>query len=122
MFNSLLSGVVGPGLAWCKTRGAISTLLCELVHERLLWTSEDFVWPVDSTIHAEEASSIWPNDIMLRSSASESILRCLSRMLHESIDADVTINTGEEDSKAHKAILSVSSRVFHSRGEQKNRY
>ncbi|GJU57673.1 2,3-bisphosphoglycerate-dependent phosphoglycerate mutase 2-like protein [Tanacetum coccineum] len=39
MFNPLLSGVVGAGLAWCR------------IHERLLWTSEDFVWPVDSTIH-----------------------------------------------------------------------
>ncbi|GKC48599.1 hypothetical protein Tco_1071344 [Tanacetum coccineum] len=53
---------------------------------------------------AEEASSIWLNDRMLRSSASESILRCLSRMLHESTDADVTINIGEGASKAHKAI------------------
>ncbi|KVH88478.1 BTB/POZ-like protein [Cynara cardunculus var. scolymus] len=90
------------------------------IHERLLRTSEDFVWPVDSTFHGrfiidgEEASSIWPNDGMLRSSASESILRCLSRMLHESIDADVTIKTGDETLKAHKAILSASSPVFHS--------
>ncbi|GJZ37641.1 hypothetical protein Tco_0583832 [Tanacetum coccineum] len=50
---------------------------------------------------AEEASSIWPNDRMLRSSASESIMRFLSRMLHGSIDVDVTINTGEGASKAH---------------------
>ncbi|KAI3714679.1 hypothetical protein L6452_21638 [Arctium lappa] len=102
------------------------------IHERLLRTSEDFVWPVDSTFHGrfiidvefldlqvysvngEEASSIWPNDGMLRSSASESILRCLSRMLHESIDADVTINTGDGTLKSHKAILSASSPVFHS--------
>ncbi|XP_071711184.1 BTB/POZ domain-containing protein At1g21780-like [Rutidosis leptorrhynchoides] len=102
------------------------------IHERLLRTSEDFVWPVDSTFHGrfiidvefldlhvysangEEPSSIWPNDGMLRSSATESILRCLSRMLHESIDADVTINTSEGTLKAHKAILSASSPVFHS--------
>ncbi|GJX35482.1 chlorophyllide A oxygenase, chloroplastic, partial [Tanacetum coccineum] len=102
------------------------------IHERLLRTSEDFVWPVDSTFHGrfiidveflnlqvysangEEASSIWPNDGMLRSSATESILRCLSRMLHDSIDADVTINTGEGTLNAHKAILSASSPVFHS--------
>ncbi|GJS11302.1 hypothetical protein Tco_0368098 [Tanacetum coccineum] len=86
-------------------RGAISTLLCELVHERLLWTSEDFVWLLIPLFMAEQTSSIWPNDRMLRSSASESILRCLSLMLHESIDADVTINTGEGASKSHKAIL-----------------
>ncbi|GJU67543.1 dirigent protein 6-like protein [Tanacetum coccineum] len=66
-------------------------------------------------LRGEEASSIWPNNGMLRSSASESILRCLSRMLHESIDADVTINTREGTLKAHKAILSASSHVFHSR-------
>ncbi|MFS7983575.1 putative chromatin remodeling & transcription regulator BTB-POZ family [Helianthus anomalus] len=102
------------------------------IHERLLRTSEDFVWPVDSTFHGrfvidvefldlqiysvngEEASSIWPNDGMLRSSANESILRCLSRMLHDSIDADVTINTCDGALKAHKAILSASSPVFHS--------
>ncbi|XP_076919855.1 BTB/POZ domain-containing protein At1g21780-like [Bidens hawaiensis] len=102
------------------------------IHERLLRTSEDFVWPVDSTFHGrfiidvefldlqiyqlngEEASSVWPNDGMLQSSANESILRCLSRMLHDSIDADVTINTCDGTLKAHKAILSASSPVFHS--------
>ncbi|CAH1421808.1 unnamed protein product [Lactuca virosa] len=102
------------------------------IHERLLRTSEDFVWPVDSTFHGrfiidvefldlqvysangEEASSIWPRDTMLRSSATDSILRCLSRMLQESIDADVTINTCDGSLKAHKAILSASSPVFHS--------
>ncbi|GJT79141.1 hypothetical protein Tco_1045866 [Tanacetum coccineum] len=106
----LLSSHTSAYLCWCSgswismvqdipAKGAISTLLCELVHERLLWTSEDFVWPADSTIHGriiidvefpnllvysvyvEEASSIWPNYRMLRSSASESILRCLSSML-----------------------------------------
>ncbi|KAL8257171.1 hypothetical protein R6Q59_029212 [Mikania micrantha] len=102
------------------------------IHERLLRTSEDFVWPVDSTFHGrfiidvefldlqvysvngEEASSIWPNATMLRSSANDSILRCLSRMLHDEIDADVTINTCDGTLKAHKAILSASSPVFHS--------
>ncbi|KAI7731624.1 hypothetical protein M8C21_019692, partial [Ambrosia artemisiifolia] len=96
-------------------------------HERLLRTSEDFVWAVDSTFHGrfiidvefrdlqgEEASSIWPDGGMLRSAASKSILRCLSRMLHESIDADVTINSCDGTLKAHKAILSASSPVFRS--------
>ncbi|GKA06444.1 hypothetical protein Tco_0685668 [Tanacetum coccineum] len=32
-------------------RGAISTHLCELVRERLLRTSKDFVLPVDYTFH-----------------------------------------------------------------------
>lgn len=35
-------------------------------------------------------------------------------MLRESIDADVTINTCDGSLKAHKAILSASSPVFHS--------
>ncbi|KAI3785330.1 hypothetical protein L1987_44446 [Smallanthus sonchifolius] len=112
------------------TAGTNRRLFISPIHERLLRTSEDFVWPVDSTIHGrfiidvefldlqvypgEEASSIWPNDGMLKSSASESILRCLSRMLHEEIDADVTINTCDGALKAHKAILSASSPVFHS--------
>ncbi|XP_076886241.1 BTB/POZ domain-containing protein At1g21780-like [Bidens hawaiensis] len=99
------------------------------VYERLLRRSEDFVWIVNSTFHGrytidvefldlrvrssngKEASSIWPNEGMLKSSASESILRC---MLHESINTDVNINTCGRTLKAHKAILSASSPVFHS--------
>ncbi|XP_071731348.1 BTB/POZ domain-containing protein At1g21780-like [Rutidosis leptorrhynchoides] len=114
------------------TVGTNRRLYISPIHERLLRTSEDFVWPVDSTFHGrfiidvefldlqvystngEESSSIWPNDVMLRSSASESILQCLSRMLHESINADVTINTGDGTLKAHKSILSASSPVFDS--------
>ncbi|KAK3041386.1 hypothetical protein RJ639_001584 [Escallonia herrerae] len=102
------------------------------IHERLLRTSDDFVWPVDSTFHARfiidvefldlkicplnggEASSIWPSDGVLQSLASQSTMRCLSRMLDESIHADVTINTADGMLRAHKAILSASSPVFHS--------
>ncbi|KAK3034766.1 hypothetical protein RJ639_032279 [Escallonia herrerae] len=102
------------------------------IHERLLRTSDDFVWPIDSTFHARfiidvefldlkicplnggEASSIWPSDGILQSLASQSTLRCLSRMLDESIHADVTINTADGMLRAHKAILSASSPVFHS--------
>lgn len=102
------------------------------IHERLLRTSDDFVWPVDSTFHGRfiidvefldlkicptaggEATSIWPSDGVLQSLATQSTLRCLSRMLDESIHADVTINTADGTLKAHKAILSASSPVFHS--------
>ncbi|KAK2967141.1 hypothetical protein RJ640_006110 [Escallonia rubra] len=102
------------------------------IHERLLRTSDDFVWPVDSTFHTRfiidvefldlkicplnggEASSIWPSDGILQSLASQSTMRCLSRMLDESIHADVTINTADGMLRAHKAILSASSPVFHS--------
>ncbi|KAL2538553.1 BTB/POZ domain-containing protein [Forsythia ovata] len=102
------------------------------IHERLLRTSDDFAWPVESTFHGrfvidvefldlkiyplngEESSSIWPSDGMMQYLATQSSLRCLSRMLDESIHADVTINTADGTLRAHKAILSASSPVFHS--------
>lgn len=61
-----------------------------------------------------EATSIWPCGGQLQSLATESALRCLSRMLNESIHADVTIKTNDGTIWAHKAILSASSPVFHS--------
>ncbi|XP_062096673.1 BTB/POZ domain-containing protein At1g21780 [Humulus lupulus] len=102
------------------------------IHERLLRNCEDFVWPVDSTfvgrfiidvefldlkicsVNGSEASSIWPVDATMQSISKQSTLRCLSRMLDESIHADVTIHTVGGTLKAHKAILSASSPVFHS--------
>ncbi|KAG5544471.1 hypothetical protein RHGRI_017032 [Rhododendron griersonianum] len=102
------------------------------VHERLLRTSDDFVWPVDSNflgrfiidvefldlkicpLNGGEASSIWPTDGAMESLASQSTLQCLSRMLDEAIHADVTINTSEGTLRAHKAILAASSPVFSS--------
>ncbi|MQL79404.1 hypothetical protein Taro_011833 [Colocasia esculenta] len=102
------------------------------VHERLLRTSEDFVWPIDSTFHGKfiidvefldlkisplnggEASSIWPNEGTMQSLANKSSLRCLSRMLEEGIHADVTIKTADGTLKAHKAVLAASSPVFQS--------
>ncbi|GLT85061.1 hypothetical protein SLE2022_032630 [Rubroshorea leprosula] len=102
------------------------------VHERLLRTSEDFVWPVDSTFHSRfvidvefldlkicplnggEASSIFPIDRTMQCLSTQSTLRCLARMLDEGIHTDVTIHTADGTLKAHKAILSASSRVFQS--------
>ncbi|KAI9113302.1 hypothetical protein K1719_015827 [Acacia pycnantha] len=102
------------------------------VHERLLRTCDDFVWPVDTTfvgrfiidvefldlkicpLNGGEASSIWPSDGKLQSVAAQSALQCLSRMLDEGIHADLTINTAEGTLRAHKAILSASSPVFQS--------
>lgn len=52
--------------------------------------------------------------MILQSLATQSTLRCLSRMLDESIHADVTINTADGSVKAHRAILSATSAVFHS--------
>ncbi|XP_038886250.1 BTB/POZ domain-containing protein At1g21780 isoform X2 [Benincasa hispida] len=104
----------------------------QLFHEKLLRTSEDFVWAVDSTFHGRfivdvefldlkicpmnggEASSIWPMEGTMQSVSSQSTLQCLSRMLDEAIYADVTIKTIDGTLQAHKAILSASSLVFKS--------
>ncbi|CAL8997125.1 unnamed protein product [Prunus brigantina] len=100
------------------------------IHERLLRTSEDFVWPVDSTflgrfiidvefldlkicpLNGGEASPVWPADGLMQSVSAQSTLRCLARMLDEGIHADVTINTADGTLRAHKAILSATSPVF----------
>ncbi|KAK6938403.1 BTB/POZ domain [Dillenia turbinata] len=102
------------------------------IHERLLKTSDDFVWPVDSAIlgrfiidvefldlkihspNGGEPSSIWPSDGMMKSQATQNTLRCLSRMLEEEIYADVTINTADGTLRAHRAVLSANSPVFQS--------
>lgn len=103
------------------------------IHERLLRNCDDFGWTVDSPFHGRiiidvefldlkicplnggEASSIWPGDVTLvQSSSTQSTLRCLSRMLDESIHTDITINTSNGTLRAHKAILSASSPVFQS--------
>ncbi|KAL7246257.1 hypothetical protein ACSBR2_001391 [Camellia fascicularis] len=112
--------------------GANRKLYISPVHERLLRTSDDFVWPVDSTflgrfiidvefldlklcsMNGGEASSIWPSDGRTQSLSTQSSLQCLSRMLNEAIHADVTINTAEGTLRAHKAILAASSPVFQS--------
>ncbi|GLT49829.1 hypothetical protein SLA2020_233590 [Shorea laevis] len=117
-----------------STSGANRKFYISPVHERLLRTSEDFVWPVDSTVYSRfiidvefldlkigvcplnggEASSIYPTDGTMQSLSTESTLRCLARMLDEGIHTDVTINTADGTLKAHKAILSASSPVFQS--------
>ncbi|XP_076895349.1 BTB/POZ domain-containing protein At1g21780-like [Bidens hawaiensis] len=102
------------------------------VFKRLLRTFDDFVWTTESYIsgsfiieveflnlrvHSANGyvgSSVWPSDGLLKSSTTEGSLGCLSHMLHESINTDVTINTCDGSLKAHKAILSASSPVFHS--------
>lgn len=102
------------------------------VHERLLRNSEDFVWPIDCTFHGRfvidvefldlkitpvnggEACSIWTKEGAMPEFAGISSLQCLSRMLEDSIHADVTINTAGGTLRAHKAVLSASSPVFKS--------
>lgn len=101
------------------------------VHERVLRTCDDFVWPVDTSflgrfiidvefldlktcpVNGGEARSVWPSDGKLQTVAAQSTLRCLSRMLDEAIHADLTIITADGTLRAHKAVLSASSTVFH---------
>lgn len=61
-----------------------------------------------------EGTSIWPSDGLMQGVATQSTLRCLSRMLDESIHSDVTINASDGSLQAHRAILSASSPVFKS--------
>lgn len=100
------------------------------VYERLLRTGEDFIWSAEFAYHGrftievefldlkicptnyDEPASIWPCSYGIQSQASQSSHRCFSRMLRESIHADVTINTDDGMVRAHKAILSASSPVF----------
>ncbi|PKA51712.1 BTB/POZ domain-containing protein [Apostasia shenzhenica] len=103
------------------------------VLEKLLRTSDDFLWPVDTAIHGRftidvefldmkispsnggEMCTIWPNEVTMIDLANKSGLHCLSRMLEEEIYADVTIHTADGGAlKAHKAVLSTSSPVFES--------
>ncbi|XVE95493.1 hypothetical protein REPUB_Repub02eG0102400 [Reevesia pubescens] len=111
------------------------TLIClcgAAVHDRLLRTYDDFVWPVDSTFHGRfiidvefldlricpvnggESVSIWPIDGAMQSVSTQSTLCCLARMLDEGLHADVTIKTADGTLRAHKAVLSASSPVFES--------
>lgn len=102
------------------------------IHERLLRTNDDFACPIDTNgqsrfvidvefmdlkicpLNGGEGSSIWPGDATMQTLAMQRTLRCLSRMLDESIHSDVTINAADGQLQAHKAILSASSPVFHS--------
>ncbi|XP_027094933.1 BTB/POZ domain-containing protein At1g21780 isoform X2 [Coffea arabica] len=90
------------------------------IHERLLRTSDDFVWTIDTTfqgrfvidvefldlkicpLNGGEANPIWPSDGVMQSLATQSTLRCLSRMLFEGIHADVIINTADGTVHSHK--------------------
>ncbi|WZY98540.1 hypothetical protein YC2023_070869 [Brassica napus] len=103
-----------------------------VVYEKLLRTTDDCVWHVDSSFHGRftidvefldlktcplnggEASPVWPTDTTMQSISTQTTLKCLSRMLEENILSDVTIHTSGGTLSAHKAILSASSNVFKS--------
>ncbi|XP_057863892.1 BTB/POZ domain-containing protein At1g21780 isoform X1 [Cryptomeria japonica] len=106
------------------------TSLVDAVHDRLLRSSEDYVWAVEIAYHGRfiidvefldlkvasvngaEPSSIWPNEGIMRNQAIKGTLACLSRMLNDGLHADVTINTANGTVRAHRAILAERSTVF----------
>uniref|UniRef100_A0A0D6R5J1 BTB domain-containing protein n=1 Tax=Araucaria cunninghamii TaxID=56994 RepID=A0A0D6R5J1_ARACU len=100
------------------------------VHDKLLRSSEDFMWPLETTFHGRfiidveflnlkvapinggEPYSIWPNEGALQNQAINGALMCLSRMLDDGLHTDVTINTTNGSVRAHRAILAERSTVF----------
>lgn len=102
------------------------------VYDKLLRSSEDFVWPIDSSFHGRfiidvefldlkiatmnggEACSIWPNEGAMQCQATKGALKCLSRMLDDGLHTDVTINTANGSLRAHRAVLAARSPVFES--------
>lgn len=102
------------------------------VYDKVLRTSEDFVWAVDATFHGRfiidvefldlkvaatpggEALSVWPNEGAISAQARGGALKCLHRMLEEAIHTDVTIHTSTGSIGAHCAVLAARSPVFES--------
>ncbi|KAH9309453.1 hypothetical protein KI387_037364, partial [Taxus chinensis] len=100
------------------------------VHDRLLRSSEDYVWAIETTffgrfmidvefldlkvapVNGGEPSSIWPNEGSMQNQAIKGALACLSRMLDEGLHTDVTINTANGTVRGHRAILAERSPVF----------
>ncbi|XP_042007955.1 BTB/POZ domain-containing protein At1g21780-like isoform X1 [Salvia splendens] len=117
-----------------RVANAARRLYISPVHERLLRTSDDFACLIDINIQGRfvidvefldlkicplnsqggEGSSIWPSEETVRNLATQSTLKSLSRMLNDSLLADITINTADGKLHAHRAMLSASSPVFHS--------
>uniref|UniRef100_A0A0D6R2C6 BTB domain-containing protein n=1 Tax=Araucaria cunninghamii TaxID=56994 RepID=A0A0D6R2C6_ARACU len=102
------------------------------VHDKLLRSSEDFMWPLETTFHGRfiidvefldlkvatmnggEACSIWPNEGAMQCQATKGALKCLARMLDDGLHTDVTINTVNGSVRAHRAVLAARSPVFES--------
>ncbi|KAL8110265.1 BTB/POZ domain-containing protein At1g21780-like [Apium graveolens] len=100
------------------------------IQEKVLRTSEDFAWSAGIayysyfvieveffdlkiwTTNGDLPTSIWPSSYGMKPQASLNTLQSCSRMLNESLHADVTINTADGMVRAHKAMLSACSPVF----------
>lgn len=102
------------------------------VTDKLLRTSDDFVWPVELPFFSKfiidvefldlktaltnggEACSIWSSEGCIKDQAHQGVLKCLYRMFDDGLHCDVTISTSNGSIGAHKAILSARSPVFES--------
>ncbi|PON36993.1 Voltage dependent potassium channel [Parasponia andersonii] len=108
----------------------IALILHTAAYKQLVYQFPNFRWIVESTIdgpfsmdvefldlkigHGANQRSIWPIDETIQSISAQNTLRCFSRILSESLHADVTIYTASGTLRAHKAILGGSSPVFQS--------
>ncbi|GJN03873.1 hypothetical protein PR202_ga21364 [Eleusine coracana subsp. coracana] len=92
---------------------------------------DGFVWTIDSAVTGRfvieiefldlkiagpsggEPASIWASH-QIKKSSDNTALSGLTRMLHEDILTDITINAADGSIRAHRAILSTRSPVFRS--------
>ncbi|KAL4185861.1 hypothetical protein AMTRI_Chr10g232910 [Amborella trichopoda] len=106
------------------------TLVYPEISDKQLKSSEDFVWPVETTFtgriiidveffdlkiassNGGEPSSIWSFGNTLQNRCNSKALSCLSRMLSEDLHTDVTINASNGSTGAHRAVLAGRSPVF----------
>lgn len=102
------------------------------VTDKLLRTSDDFVWPVEMPFYSKfiidvefldlktvlanggEPCSIWSSEGGIKNQACQGVLKCLTRMFDDGLHCDVTISTSNGSIGAHRAILSARSPVFES--------
>lgn len=102
------------------------------VIDKVVKSSEDFVWQVELPFHGKMIidvefldlkvacpngggmRSIWSDESLIQSQQEQGALKCLDRMLGDGLHADVTINASDGSIGAHRAILAARSPVFES--------
>lgn len=101
------------------------------VTDKVLKSSEDFVWTIEAPLNGKfiidiefldlkiappdggEPCSIW-NGGFARRQSNDAALALLGRMLSEGIQTDVMISASDGSISAHRAVLASRSPVFHS--------
>ncbi|CAN6448219.1 unnamed protein product [Victoria cruziana] len=114
------------------SNGNRKTLVYPEISDKLLKSSEDFVWPLDISLAGKfiidvefldlkiippeggDPCSIWSFKETAKHGSTEAALSSLGRMLSEQIHTDVTIDASNGSIGAHRAILASRSPVFHS--------